>query len=339
VQVGFWVGGGYTWGCAPVEWGVNVLLAQASARRAISEGCLVASITTSTGLKVFASNMQEARDKEQFLTPADFQRLVQAVILESSLQSTVFDPTLQMEGVLTPVDTIVADPIEFPTGIAPLVTAPQPGDDLRNVPGGGGGGGGSGGFPQLPVVVGVSSLVALLPALVRGPAITFIRGLAPPGARFAWNALPGWLRTALIAVGATAGLDMIMDLSGAGIGGGGDIEPFPHQVPHMVDGHLGAHIVGQWVANGVTFYRLSDGKLAVQNKRGRWKVWKPKKPIVIMPSGAVDLRTLLRADAVLNKQAKRLATMLNRRAPRPRRSKSMGNADSVIVMDGKVVTK
>jgi len=71
-----------------------------------------------------------------------------------------------------------------------------------------------------------------------------------------------------------------------------------------------------WVANGVQFYYVSDGRLAVQRKNGSWKYWRPKKPIVLFASGAKDMQTMLRADNALNKQAKRIASMLNRRAPR-----------------------
>ena len=98
------------------------------------------------------------------------------------------------------------------------------------------------------------------------------------------------------------------------------------------------HIVSSWVANGVTFYRLFDGKLAVMNKKGRWKVWRPKKPIVIMPTGAVSLKVLLRADAVLNRQSKKIAAMLNRRAPRRKSpAKAHENDSNIIVIDGKAV--
>jgi len=219
----------------------------------------------------------------------------------------------------------------------PLQTI-EPGSDLRDIAGGPAGGPSGG----LPAIIGVAALVRLLAPALATRAMPVIRGVAPAGARFGLGTLPSWLQTALVAVGATVGIDLLMDLPGtdlipAGISIGGNGAGPMHGVhlPH----DLMAHIVGSWVANDVVFYRLSDGRLAVQNKRGRWKVWRPKKPIVIMPTGAVDLRTMLRADAVLNKQAKRLAAMLNRRAPRPRRSKTAGNQDSVIVMDGKVVTK
>lgn len=212
----------------------------------------------------------------------------------------------------------------------------EPGRDLRDDPGFSPGPSGG-----LPAIIGITALVRLLAPSLATRALPVIRQSAP-GATIFWSRLPSWLQTALVSVGATLGLDLLMDLPdvfevipGGVIGGfgGGNGEHGVH-LPH----DLSAHIVGTWVANEVVFYRLSDGRLAVQNKKGRWKVWRPKRPIVIMPTGAVDLRTMLRADAVLNKQAKRLAAMLNRRAPRRKASqKAMQSGDPVIVAHGKVV--
>jgi len=129
-----------------------------------------------------------------------------------------------------------------------------------------------------------------------------------------WDVMPDWIQL-LVQDEFEHGVGVMNDGSGTGLPA-----VMGHQVPHLIDGHLGAHIIGSWVANGVTFYRLSDGKLAVQSKHGKWKVWRPKKPIVIMPGGVGSIRTLLRADAVITRQSKKLANMLNRRAPRPRRS-------------------
>jgi hypothetical protein len=96
-------------------------------------------------------------------------------------------------------------------------------------------------------------------------------------------------------------------------------------------------VVGSWVANGVTFYRLADGKLAVQNKKGRWKVWRPKKPIVLYADGASNLKTMLRADKALNKQAKKIAAMLNRRAPKRRTSKKDDQPTIIVQGSGRVI--
>lgn len=228
-----------------------------------------------------------------------------------------------------------------------ISSAVEPGADLRDLgspmtrlaPGGaivpGPMPGPSGG---LPVVFGAGALLArFLPGVMGGTFRTFI-GTFTRGTTIAWSQLPSWLRQALGAIGITTAIDILVDLPGPGVrdilpGGNGGFPEF-----HGPGGHPGIVIVGGWVANGVQFYRLSDGKLAVQNKLGRWKVWRPKKPIVIMPTGAGDLRTLLRADKVLNTQAKRIASMLNRRAtPRRSRKPAVQPGDPVVIAHGKVV--
>jgi len=187
---------------------------------------------------------------------------------------------------------------------------------------------------QLGGVALIGGVLALRLALA---ALRRLMGSATRITQAHWDSLPGPARTALAAIGIGVGVDLALDIPGVPgesflLGGGGaDGVNGLHQVPHMVDGHLGDHIVGKWEANGVTFYRLSNGKLAVQNKLGRWKVWKPKKPVVLMPDGANNLRTLLKADRILNSQAKKIAAMLNRRAPRARKAPSSSTKPVVII--------
>lgn len=172
---------------------------------------------------------------------------------------------------------------------------------------------------------------------IVGLALRMLAAVAGRGARITrlhWSRLPGWAQAALsgagIVVGSIVGgevVEGIMDSDSNGRGNA-EIEHIP-LVPGGPDvGHPGIdpshHAIGSWVANGVTFYRLADGRLAVQNLKGRWKVWKPKKPIVMYSDGASSLKTFLRADRALDKQAKRLAKALNRRAPRSRRSQTRG---------------
>jgi len=222
----------------------------------------------------------------------------------------------------------VPQPVQPPGG---GLLGPDPGADLRDLPGGGGPVGGV--IGALPVGVTLAAARALLRAAMGG--VTRVT-------RQHWESLPGWARTLLAAVGIGVGVDLAVGLPGVPgesfllPSGGGDGEP--HFGQHMTNGHLGVTIIGGWEANGVRFYRLSDGKLAVQNKHGRWKVWRPKKPIVLMPGGANNLKNLLRADALLNRQAKRIAAMLNRRAPRSRKgSKTTPSGAVIIQSDGKVV--
>jgi len=174
-----------------------------------------------------------------------------------------------------------------------------------------------------------------------------------------WNSLPSIVRSALLQVG--IGVGALIAFNGdipfitlPGQGGPSDpLLPMPTTGPGAVDiqvgatGHLhalGVTIVGSWntnpkdPANGVIFYRLSDGKLAVMNKKGRWKVWKPRKPIVLYADGASNIKTMLRADRALAKQAKKIAAMLNRRAPRSKKS----SPKSPIIIEsgpGNVITR
>jgi len=161
-----------------------------------------------------------------------------------------------------------------------------------------------------------------------------------------WNSLPGIVRTALTQVGIGVGTLIAFngDIPFITLPGQGDdderglvradgsdaslIQPGVVDF-ETVDIQVGRNplepvqVVGTWLANGVTFYRLANGKLAVQNKKGRWKVWRPKKPIVLYSDGASNLKTMLRADKALNKQAKKIAAMLNRRAPRKKTPKAV----------------
>lgn len=233
---------------------------------------------------------------------------------------------LQQEVPFMPTATNGAQPVSEVGGVPVPVPQDIEGADLRD-------GGGVPGLAAVPAVAG--PLVALALRILRAA----MGGVTTVTSRH-WNSLPGWARTALAGLGIGVGFDLVRDLPGVPgasslLDQGGD--GVVHLPQHLVDGHLGTHILGSWVANNVTFYRLSDGKLAVRNNKGRWKVWRPKKPIVLMPGGAGNLRTLLRADAVLNRQAKKIAAMLNRRTGnRSRKATTRGKPDVVVVQNGRV---
>jgi len=191
--------------------------------------------------------------------------------------------------------------------------------------------------------------VAVATAGMAGRALRLILGGG--GGRLTaaiWNSLPSIVRTALTQIGIGIGAMVAFngDIPFITLPGQGSSVPAvpigPVQPP--IDIHVGggspmqaAHVVGSWVANGVTFYRLADGKLAVQNKKGRWKVWKPKKPIVLYANGASNLKTMLRADKALNKQAKQIAAMLNRRAPKPRSRTTSAPSPIILGNNARVV--
>lgn len=185
-------------------------------------------------------------------------------------------------------------------------------------------------------IMRLSELIRRFGAIaVIQPVIRFLQGFGR-NARVRWNDLPAWVKTVLVTVGIIAGTEFIIDDPVGIIPFVGD-DAGPLAGFHGHPGFEQTSIVGSWVANGVTFYRLSDGKLAVQNKRGRWKVWRPKKPIVLMPGGATNLKTLLRADRLLDSQAKKIAKMLNRRAPRTKRAPSSAQKQIIIAQEGSKV--
>jgi len=236
-------------------------------------------------------------------------------------------------------------PISQPTPVAGFpVAVPTP--PVLTVPPlaaieGGDTGGGAGGLLGVGTGGGLPGVgAAAVPIVAAGAALAAARQLL----RLAlggttrittrvWNQLPGWAQTALAAVGITVGVEMALDAVPGDALGPGLIPGFglPDGAGFPTIGTLtGVQVVGSWRANGVTFYRLSDGRFAVQNSKGRWKVWRPKKPIVLYADGASSLKTMLKADTALNKQSKKLAKMLNRRAPR-RRSSTKADGDATTI--------
>jgi len=208
---------------------------------------------------------------------------------------------------------------------------PQAGDDLRDfqVP------------TAIPVPIGpLTALdVGVVPVAggisVAGRSLRLVMGGGGGRLTLAiWNSLPSLVRTALTQVGIGVGALIAFngDIPFITLPGQGGSVPTPFvppvdiQIGGLPSPMVGVQVVGSWNTNpknpaeGVTFYRLSDGKLAVQNKKGRWKVWKPKRPIVLYAGGASNLKTMLKADKALTKQAKQIAGMLNRRAPRPKKT-------------------
>ena len=184
------------------------------------------------------------------------------------------------------------------------------------------------GAPAGVAAVGLIALAlrTLLAMVGRGGRVT----------RLAYSRLATWQKFVLQGAGIVIGTILSNELVDRLMGGDGDGSDgemaqlpagttglVPRDGQHMdIEGvHLGAHIIGQWVANGVTFYKLSDGKQAVRRKNGTWRIWRPKKPIVIYSDGSSSLKTLLRADAAVTRQAKKLYAMLQRRANPTRRTR------------------
>ena len=188
------------------------------------------------------------------------------------------------------------------------------------------------------VVISMAMLTRALgsSALAR-QAFNILRGLIQGTTRTGvnvWTSIPAWIRVALTSIGIPAGVSIAMSDEDE-IPGPGDIARFGPELTTRGDGTISivpipggqlvlengvpANFVTTWWANGVRFYRLVDGRMAVQNLKGTWKVWKPKKPVVIMPGGVSDLKSLLRADRIIDRQSKQLDKMLSRRTRRSTR--------------------
>ena len=196
---------------------------------------------------------------------------------------------------------------DLPDPSPPMPPARPPGPDLpdpTDIPDGG-----DDDMQQNETILASSiPAVAALALVIRGAIPTLFRGMRIP-----WSSIPGWLRTVLIGLGFVEGADIIWDLATDGgtdgigpfFGGDGSEDPTTRMVEAMT--------VSTWQANGVQFHRLSDGRLATRNKHGVWKIWRPKKPIVIFASGVANLPDLLRADRAIDKQAKKIAKTLRNR--------------------------
>lgn len=174
------------------------------------------------------------------------------------------------------------------------------------------------------VVVTFATLVARLGPLVAGPVYAAIRVLvmASRNGRVAWNALPGFVKTALIAMGITVGVDIALDAADIGPEQpGGGITPWipgPGESIGTIGTQMGGDLVVKaWAANGTPFVRLANGKMGARRKEGTWTFWMPKKPTVIFAGGKNDIRSLLRADSILDTQFKKIKKVLTRRTRTP----------------------
>lgn len=162
-----------------------------------------------------------------------------------------------------------------------------------------------------------------------------------------WNTLPSVVRSALIQVGIGVGALIAFNgdipfitLPGQGPGTARSEGALP-MVPQFNDGQIdvqvgryydGRIITNTWVANGIQFWATGSGNDRMHHvlkMDGSIKSWKPPRPVVLMPGGAKNIRDLLRADAIVDKQLKKVGAALRRRQPRQRKPK--GPAQVVIV--------
>ena len=102
----------------------------------------------------------------------------------------------------------------------------------------------------------------------------------------------------------------------------------------------------QTVNNGVAIHFASfhtpNGTMnGVKKKDGSYRYWRPKKPIVLMPGGASDLRTLIRADKAVDRQLRSVKKIIDRRYPRRRSPAPRRPAGATTIIEsgpGSVVT-
>ena len=169
-------------------------------------------------------------------------------------------------------------------------------------------------------VVRLSSLVPRIPSSWL-PAVGRLASQLGMNVRVMWSQLPGWLKPLLTWLGVEAGIELLIDWGEGDIGlipiGGGGVGSSPprsYQVGDMVEvGEDRYQVASMWHAAGWPFYRFTDGHQGVMNKHGVWKVWKPRKPVVLFATGPSDIRDVLKADSIIEKTLNRAKVSLRRR--------------------------
>lgn len=176
-------------------------------------------------------------------------------------------------------------PAQYPTGPGPG-PAPGPGEDV------GGGIPTSTGNQFLDAALG--GVTGFMAGGLGGAVLGALGGYAagrtlfpwetPAGEGFVapWSERPGQVSPALPGAGG---------LPGAGVG-----------------------VAYAWNTGTATFYRLTDGKIAVQRKNGTWKTYRPKKHIVV--SSNPRMGTLIKATKKLNKLNARLGKIYRKKSPK-----------------------
>lgn len=92
----------------------------------------------------------------------------------------------------------------------------------------------------------------------------------------------------------------------------GPVPTFQTTLPGTVTpSQIHPYVAYEWDTKTAHFYRLTDGRIAVQRRNGLWKIYRPAKHIVISHNPRVG--TLMRADARLNKLVKGLKLIKIRR--------------------------
>lgn len=89
-------------------------------------------------------------------------------------------------------------------------------------------------------------------------------------------------------------------------------------------------IVKRWSTGTAVFYKLADGRIAAQRKDGSFRIYRPKKHIVVSSNPRVG--TLLRADARLDKLVKGLSKSVNKHTKKsPARKVNITSGDAAAI--------
>lgn len=145
--------------------------------------------------------------------------------------------------------------------------------------------------------------IAGLVPWVAGGALSLIPRFLPVLARFGRTVVQ-FLRSptgrVIGGAGAVSGVVAI-----ASTAGGDDI---------CVPAEIAPYVAYTWSTGTAQFYRLKDGRIAVCNKMGVWRVYRPAKHIVIPRDPKIG--TLLRAHKKVNKLVNRLGKQATKRTKR-----------------------
>ena len=210
------------------------------------------------------------------------------------------------------------------------------------------------GVLEMPMLIGAAALVPL--ALRLSPFLVRIGSRLTIPVRM-WNSIDPLLRNSLYALSvgaADVAEELVPEIIDDLLRGRGqnetvvEITGTPQELLQVEGGNgmngltlvpglgnlpPGVWIVKQWRApriGGVQFYKFSNGLIAVQKLDGTWKVYRPRKPIVLYPGVGNNRRSIMRAAHVVRGEVKawksmeKFFGMQRRRAlPAPKRAKTV----------------
>jgi hypothetical protein len=248
--------------------------------------------------------------------------------------------------------TIISEEAQILGGSGPFVTPPIA-QDVKAVNGGGdgevfppfhpagpgagsnGSGNGSGSIgPQSPAAMSFPALAWGLQAAGWTPsAIANVYNAFHWFGSGAWSGMPGPITQALVAANALVGQEVDVSTPNEWtaldwfLPDWIDLTPWDGWLPFAGDekpregtimriGKETYTVVKFWQAprhTGTWFVKFNNGTGAARNKDGVWKHFRWPKPIVIYPDGTKSLKTFIKADNALDREAKKIAKSLSNR--------------------------